>query len=159
MSLTKLAEELNRRGWRKKSWTTRDGKYHEGGPWNRVSLRRLLTDPLYVGMQKLEDEVFDGEHDAIVPRSLFDKVQRLLRENRSTGGAAHRNRHGALLRGILRCATCDAPMSFAPTKKGGRLYRYYRCSAAMKRGRASCSTGSLPANKVEALVVDQIRRV
>ena len=158
-SLTRVVEELNRRGWRMKSWTTRDGKYREGGQWDRVSLRRLLTNLLYIGMQRLGDEVFEGEHDAIVPGSRFDKVQTILRENRSTGGAAHRNRHGALLRGTLRCATCDAPMTFAPTKKGGRVYRYYRCSASMKRGRASCSTGSIPADKIEKLVVDQIRGV
>ena len=29
----------------------------------------------------------------------------------------------------------------------------------MKRGRTSCSTGSLPADKIEALVIDQIRRI
>ena len=158
-SLMKVVEELDHRKWRKKSWTTRDGKHHEGGPWNRVSLRRLLTDPLYIGMQKLGDEVFDGEHDAIVSKSLFAKVQKLIDDNRSNGGVVHRNRHGALLRGILRCADCDAPMSFAPTKKGNKLYRYYRCSSSMKRGRASCPTGSLPADKIEALVVDQIRRL
>ncbi len=114
-SLMKVVEELDHRKWRKKSWTTRDGKHHEGGPWNRVSLRRLLTEPLYIGMQKLGDEVFDGEHDAIVSKSLFAKVQKLIDDNRSTGGAAHRNRHGALLRGMLRCGDCDAPLSFAPT--------------------------------------------
>ena len=69
-SLVRVVEELNRRGWRKKSWTTRDGKYHEGGSWNRVPLRRLLTDPLYVGMQKLGDETFPGEHQAIVSESV-----------------------------------------------------------------------------------------
>jgi site-specific DNA recombinase len=158
-SLTAVAEELNRRGWTTKSWVAKTGKQCGGHPWTKVTLRRLLTDPLNIGLQKLGDETFPGEHQAIVPRKLFDQVQHLLHENRSNGGAAHRNRHGALLRGILRCAACNAPMTFAPTKKGGRVYRYYRCSAAMKRGRSVCATGSLKADKIEALVVDQIRRV
>jgi len=157
-SLMKAVEELTRRGWRKKSWTTRDGKSREGGPWDRVSLRRLLTDPLVIGKQKLGDAVFDGEHQGIVPKVLFQKVQDLLEDNRSNGGASHRNRHGALLRSILRCPACDAAMVHAPTKKGGRLYRYYRCTNAMRKGAGACPTKSIAADKIEALVVDQIRR-
>jgi site-specific DNA recombinase len=158
-SLMKVVEALRSRGWCKKSWTTRDGKRHEGGPWDRVSLRRLLTDPLVIGKQKLSDEVFDGEHQAIVPKALFQRVQDLLEDNRSNGGASHRNRHGALLRSILRCPACDSAMIHAPTKKGGRLYRYYRCSQSMKTGASSCPAASVPADKIEALVIDQIRRV
>jgi len=158
-SLVATAEELNRRGWRRKSWATRDGKQREGGSWDRVCLHRLLTDPLYVGLQKLGDETFPGEHEPIVSKALFQKVQDLLDENRSNGGATHRNRHGALLRSILRCPACDAAMVHAPTKKGGRLYRYYRCTNGMRKGADACPTKSIAADKIEALVVDQIRRV
>ncbi len=105
-SLTAVAQELNRRGWTTKSWVAKTGTPRGGGPWTKVTLRRLLTDPLNIGLQKLGDETFPGEHDAIVPRKLFDQVQLLLDGNRSNGGAGHRNRHGALLRGILRCASC-----------------------------------------------------
>jgi site-specific DNA recombinase len=112
-----------------------------------------------IGKQKLGDEVFDGEHQGIVPKALFQRVQDLLEENRSNGGGSHRNRHGALLRSILRCPACDSAMVHAPTTKDGRLYRYYRCANSMRKGVAACPTKSLPADRIEALVVDQIRRV
>jgi site-specific DNA recombinase len=50
-------------------------------------------------------------------------------------------------------------MTFAPVKKRGKVYRYYRCSAAGRNGHESCPTPSISADKVEAFVVDQIRRI
>ena len=158
-SLVKVSQELNNRGWRKKSWTTRAGEECGGGTWNRANVRRLLTDPLYLGMQKLHDEVFDGEHDASVPEDLFSKVQRLMTENHANRGARGRNKYGFLLRGLLRCESCNAAMTPHPSKNHGRLYRYYTCRSAQKHGHSTCPTKSISADKVEAFVVDQIRRI
>jgi site-specific DNA recombinase len=156
-ALLPAAQELARRGWRRKSWTTKDGKGRVGRAWNKVDLHRLLTDPIYIGRQKLGNETFAGEHDAIVTKKVFDQVQRILRENNRNGGSGQRNRHGALLRGILRCAACDAAMTHAFTQRNGKAFRYYRCSHAIKNG--ACPTGSVPAIKIEEVVVDQIKRI
>jgi site-specific DNA recombinase len=45
------------------------------------------------------------------------------------------------------------------TRKGGRLYRYYRCSHAEKNGHAACPSKMIPADRVEQFVVDQIKRI
>ncbi len=158
-SLVSVAAEVNRRGWRRKSWTTRDGHRREGGTWDRLNLRTLLTNPLYTGLQKLAGQTFPGEHPAIVSKALFQRVQRLLDGNRRDRGAPERNRHGALLRGLLRCATCDSAILHTPTKKNGRLYRYYRCGSVLRRGAEVCASRPLPAERVEGFVVDQIRRI
>jgi len=50
-------------------------------------------------------------------------------------------------------------MSHTFTTRGNRQYRYYTCTNAVKRGRAACPSGSLPAIEIEAAVVDQIRCV
>ena len=68
----------------------------------------MLRDPRYLGKQRLGDEVFPGEHKAIVTKKLFDQVKELMATNRATGGARNRNRHGFILRGLLRCQACDA---------------------------------------------------
>jgi site-specific DNA recombinase len=126
-SLLAVVRQLRRLGWRRKTWTTRDGRLRVGRDWNNVDLHRVMTNPLYAGMQKLRGETFKGEHPAIVPKTVFDQVQRLLEQNRRNSGAAHRNRHGALLRGILRCAACDSAMTHAFTQRHGKAFRYYRC--------------------------------
>ena len=50
-------------------------------------------------------------------------------------------------------------MSFAPARKNGRVYRYYRCCASSRNGNGTCPTRSVSADKVEAFVVDQIKRI
>jgi site-specific DNA recombinase len=158
-SLMATLKELNRRGMLRKSWRTKDGRCREGKPWEVATLRRLLRDPIYTGMSKLGGQTFPGEHDGIVPKSVFAAVQEAVNEHRRTGGSAVRNHHGALLRGLLRCAACDAAMVHTWARKGGRLYRYYSCSAAQKRGRDTCPTRSVPAQEVEEFVVAQIRAI
>jgi site-specific DNA recombinase len=156
-SLVAVSQELNRRGWRRKSWKTKSGKWRNGNSWDAANLHRVLCDPIYIGKVKLGDEVFPGEHKAIVPKALFDKVQATMKRNRGNGGSSARNRNSALLRGLLRCKFCDAGMVHTWTKKKDRLYRYYTCHAAIKNGRATCPTKSIPAADVEKFVIDRIR--
>ena len=158
-SLLAVADELNRRGWRNKSWVTKDGKRRQGRPWDRVNLRTVLTNPLYAGLQRLGDETFKGEHPAIVSKVLLNKVQQLMDENRSGGGAPSRNVHHALLRGLLRCSACDRAMVHHWTRHRGRLYRYYTCGKAQKNGHAACATKSVHADRIETFIVSQIRRI
>jgi len=158
-SLIATAEELNRRGLRRKSWTTRDGKPRQGKPWDKVNLKHVLVNPLYAGLQKLGNDTFPGEHPAIVPKALFQRVQRLLAENRTNGGAGIRNGQGFLLRGLIRCAACDTSMVPSWTRKGNRTYRYYTCGKAQKQGHATCPTRSVQADAVENFVTNVIRRI
>ena len=55
-SLQATAAQLNRRAWRTKSWATKEGTFHEGVPFNKAHLSRLLGNPLYVGKVRLHRE-------------------------------------------------------------------------------------------------------
>jgi site-specific DNA recombinase len=43
------------------------------------------------------------------------------------------------------------------TRRHGRLYRYYICMGAIRKGAASCPVRSVPAAQIEGLVLDQVR--
>jgi site-specific DNA recombinase len=156
-SMLPVVEELERRDWCNKEWTTKKGANKGGGPFDRGSLYALLTNPLYVGKIKHKGDVFDGEHEAIITTELFQKVQSLLQRNGRTGGVEVRNKYGALLRGLLTCRTCNHTMVHNFTGRGGKRYRYYTCTHAIKSGRKKCLSGSLPAAEIERVVVDQLR--
>ena len=156
-SLLPVVEELDRRGWKTKSRLTKTGKKLEGQPFNKCNLYGLLTNPLYVGKIRHKDEVYEGEHEAIVDTGVFAKVQAQLAHNGRTGGVEARNRHGALLRGLLHCKACGRAMVHTFTTKNQRLYRYYTCVRSIKSGRAACPSESLPAAEIERVVIDQIR--
>jgi len=156
-SLVSVSQELNRRGWRRKCWKTKKGRLHNSSPWDVANLRRMLIDPLYAGLMTLGAETFPGEHEAIVPKAMFQKVQDHMKRNRRIGGVVVRNTHGALLGGLLRCTACDAAMIHSWTRRSGRLHRYYVCGKAQKRGWSTCPTKSAPATEIETFVVDRIR--
>ena len=48
-SLIPVVEELDRRGWRMKAWTTREGRQAGGKPIAKNSLYNLLTNMIYIG--------------------------------------------------------------------------------------------------------------
>jgi site-specific DNA recombinase len=158
-SLLPVVDELARRGWRNKEWRTKKGEAKGGRPFDKGTLYALLTNPLYVGKIKHKADLFQGEHEPIVDAELFQKVQATLQRNGRSGGVMVRNRHGALLKGLLVCKGCDRAMTHSFTCKGERRYRYYTCTRAIKNGRKACPSGSLPASEIERVVVDQIRGI
>ena len=77
---------------------------------------------------------------------------------------ARRNRHNALLKGIVHCGPCGAKMtpSYSRRRNGDgsvRLYRYYTCVRAQKEGRAACPTRTLAAADIDGFVIDRIRGI
>lgn len=158
-SLIETVKELDGRGWTTKRWATRKGHERGGLPFNKNRLFRLLTNVVYLGKITYKDEVHEGEHTAIVDADIFDRAQRLLKRNGVTGGKHVRNRFGALLKGILRCAPCGCGMVHThTTKNGNKRYRYYICQNAQSRGWQSCPSPSVPAREIEQFVVEQVTR-
>jgi len=85
-SLLTVVQELNRRGWNNKTHVTKTGKVLPGAPFDKNSVRRILTNALYLGKVEFNGEMFDGEHDAIVEQETWDAVQHQLDEHRQATG-------------------------------------------------------------------------
>jgi site-specific DNA recombinase len=158
-SLLDVAKEINSRGWRTKRWTTKKNSVRGGKLFDKGSLYHLLTNVTYIGKIRYKSEIHLGEHEAIVDVDSYKKVQTLLQRNGKNGGSTVRNKHGALLRGLIHCGSCDCGMSHSYAKKGSKLYRYYVCHWAQKRGWGECPAPSVPAGEIERFVVDQIKRI
>lgn len=158
-SLLSTVRDLDRRGWRTKSWTTRRGIAREGHPFKKSSLAFLLRNRVYTGQVEFKGEVVDGEHERIVDQDVWDRVQAVLTRNGCSGGRAVRTKYGAFLTGLLFCATCDVRMGPTYTRRKERMYRYYCCSRLQRMGRDACSTPILPAGEIERLVLDRIRAI
>ena len=161
-SLLSTAKELNRRGWTTKKWITKKGHERGGKPFNKNNLSSTLGNVLYLGKLTYKDEEFEGEHEAIVDEKIWRAVRKLLRRNDRNGGpgtrsGAMRNKHGALLKGLLYCAPCNCAMTHSITARGQKRYRYYVCTQAQKNGWDNCPTKSLPAAEIEAFIIGRIR--
>jgi site-specific DNA recombinase len=159
-SLMPVIQELDRRGWGLKAWTTRRGTQAGGGPFSKTRLYNLLTNAVYLGKVNHRGQLYDGEQPQIVGTETWQRVQEKLKSNGRIGGHEIRNKYGAILKGILRCGSCDAGMIHTYTKKTAhKLYRYYVCITAHQRGWNKCPTRSVSAPAIEEAVVEQIRGI
>jgi site-specific DNA recombinase len=149
--------EIERRGWRTKAFATKKGRIDGNGPFNKATLHALLTNPIYTGVVRHRGEIYPGEHERIIGDLIWNQVQkRLTRDDR-------RGRHhisdpcGALLKGIVHCASCDVAMTHTyAQKKGKPLYRYYVCGKAHRQGWQKCETRSVSAPALEQAVIGQL---
>ena len=147
-SATVLARELRREAVRTKRNKLVDKGY----------LYKLLNNQTYLGLAVHKGTAYAGEHDAIVPQDLWDKVHAILSENTRTPSARTRTQTPALLKGLIFGPT-GAAMSPTHTRKGTRLYRYYVSQDVLKRGPEACPVGRVPAAEIEAAVIDQLRGI
>jgi site-specific DNA recombinase len=154
-----VVDQLTHLGWQTKSWVTRKGQSHPGHVFNKGSVHALLSNPLYIGKVRYKDQTYEGEHEAILSEMLFEQVQQLLRMNRNQPLTTKPNKHGGILKGILRCKACGCGMSHSFSKKGNRRYRYYVCQNAISTGWMNCPHPSLPADEIERFVINEIRTI
>ena len=117
-SAKSLAAELNEQGYRTKSWTTKKGKHRSGSPWNTGHIYRLLGNRLYRGEVVHKGKVYPGEHEAIVSKGLWEKVQAVLSENTRAKQTKARTKIISPLEGVVRCGHCDGAMGLTYTQKG-----------------------------------------
>jgi hypothetical protein len=102
---------------------------------------------------------YPGEHEPIVERAVWERVHEVLAANAKRRGNEARARTPAPLRGLMRCTHCNSAMTPTHTRRRGRLYRYYVCLGASRRGHDTCPVRSIAASEVEALVLGQVRRL
>lgn len=157
-SLIPVVEELARRGWTMKRWTTREGRTRGGAPFNKTTLHNLLTNVAYTGQIRFKGELLPGEHEAIVEADTFNQVQEQLNRNGRRGGRNVGNKYLGLLKGLVRCGSCGAGMTHTYVKKKDTVYRYYVCITAHKQGWNVCPTKSVSAPSLEDAVVENLRR-
>jgi DNA invertase Pin-like site-specific DNA recombinase len=142
---------------------TRGYRAYRGGgrgratrPWSDNDVVRVLTSPVYAGLIASGQELYPGAHTALVDRETWDRVQKLLtRESVAPQGRSRAPQY--FLAGLVQCGGCGAAL--APHSARGRqhMYRYYRCTRAIKEGRGACSARTLPAVELEAYVLQHVR--
>lgn len=125
-------------------------------PWNKDHVLRILRNRLYVGEISCLGEFVVAEHPALIAREVFDQAQRLMKPRHHQPGVLIQN-PDYLVRGTLRCGTCQGLMTSASTRRDGRVFRYYRCTTRDKWGKKVCSMKQLPAEAIETFVVEQLK--
>ncbi len=135
--------------------------------WSAVAVRRILTNPVYVGtliqgvrtrpnykiktvVVKEEDEwvIVENAHEAIIEPKMFLLVQRLLELDTRT--SPHEEKVFPLA-GLIYCGDCDGTMVRKTTTSGGKKFVYYVCGIHKKTH--SCSNHQIPEKQLEDTVL------
>ncbi|HEY8948685.1 MAG TPA: recombinase family protein [Rhizomicrobium sp.] len=153
-----LVDHLKERGILTKRRIFKSGKMVGGTPFTQTGLYAVLNNRLYIGEIVHKGNCYAGQHEAILPRELFDRVQQTLAER---GGKKGRKTspQNALFQGILFDETGVAMIATYSVKHGNIRYRYYVSRLAAKGRRSEASIRRLPAAPFEELVASALRRL
>ncbi|MBV6486856.1 MAG: hypothetical protein GHHEDOFH_00793 [Pseudorhodoplanes sp.] len=155
-SFQKLIDELNAKNIVSKKRPI-TGRTTGGVPFTYGPLAYLLKNRTYLGETGHGGAWFPGEHEPIIDRDTFDKVQELLKTN-SAGRTGRRQQTGALLTGLIYDDRGNR-MSPSFSVKHGIRYPFY-ISSALLRGRKS-NAGSIArvsAPPIEGAVLRALRQ-
>lgn len=152
-SINILAQDLETQGIRGKARSFQGGRTQDPGPFSRGALYHLLRNRLYLGEVPHKGASYPGQHVAIVPKALWDRVAAKLDVARSEHAKGKRSRGSALLKGKLFDSRGNR-MTPGHTTKNGRRYRYY-ISLAHLTGKADQvgEVSRIGANVIERTVL------
>jgi DNA invertase Pin-like site-specific DNA recombinase len=133
--------------------TTRSGR-----PLDKGDVYKLLNLRTYVGEVAHRGNIYRGEHQAIIPRTLWDRVHALLQVSPRQRSAQNRQHAPALLKGLIYGVDGRA-LSPTHSRKNGRLYRYYVAQRVLKGDAAGHSSivRRVSAAQIEGVVIAQLR--
>jgi site-specific DNA recombinase len=158
-SLLEVAKILNEKSCKTKHFTSSKGHKFGGLAFTNSGVQLIVKNVLYAGKVKYHNELYDGQHEAIITMETFQKAQAIVDTNRRERRSPDKEKINGLLNGLLRCKGCNSAMFAIYTTKNGCKYHYYLCANAQKRGYEACSTRLLNAEHTENKVVELIRQV
>ena len=112
----------------------------EGGrPYKKDQIKFMLSNIFYFGHFKYADEFYEGKHQPLIDKKLFDRVQFVLKLR---GKVRKVKNEPQIYCGLLSCGECDSMITAEEKtkhQKNGNThhYIYYRCTK--KKGECSQS--------------------
>jgi site-specific DNA recombinase len=155
-SFSKLVADLDRRGIVTKRRSTKVAKYNGGIPFTYGPLSYFLKNRIYLAEIHHAGKWFKGEHEAIVDRPTFERVQELLKSN-INGRRIKQSASGAILQGKLFDDKGNRMGPGFSSKKGVR-YRFYVSTALRGRQDKAGSITRISATEIEGIVKEALRK-
>ena len=104
-------------------WAEKRGlKTRGGGKVRKSAIHKMLQNPLYYGTFRWRGVPYEGKHEPLISRSVFDRCQQHLLDKTHTV-----SKRSFPYRGLVFCGYCGCQLTAAYAK--GK-YIYYRCTQA-----------------------------
>ncbi|MCC9684167.1 recombinase family protein, partial [Streptococcus agalactiae] len=159
-SITKIRDALN-------------DNYPKSPAWSYRIVRQILCNPVYCGYNQYKGEVYKGNHEPIVSKKVFDKVQEELKVRQRKAAETGNPRPFQakyMLSGIAQCGYCHAPLKLilGMIRKDGTRFMKYECYQRIPRktkgvtvynNNEKCNSGYYYKEDIEAYVLKEISRL
>jgi site-specific DNA recombinase len=121
-----------------------------GRPFGKGYVTKILTNPFYIGINRISGKEYPGAQEPIIKKALFKAVQERLKSKHNRTG--NQVKHNPIFRGMIRCETCGYSFSWAKHK--GRFY------GSCGRRKQECRGKTfLREDRVENLVVMKLEEI
>ncbi|NVK52498.1 MAG: recombinase family protein [Flavobacteriaceae bacterium] len=134
-NIKNLSKEMEKRGLRNK----------RGNRICKNGITRILRNPFYIGLMKIKDKVFQGNHHPIIDPRMFKQAQLKIKDRQRNTGFTHH----FLFRRQIRCELCNYIMS-GERQKG---HIYYRCSTK------GCLTKTIREDTIEHYIQNILKTI
>lgn len=119
MSITKLRDKINK-------------EYPKQPAWSYRTIRGILANPVYCGLNQYKGQTFKGTHKAIISLDDFEQTQRELDKRQQTAKELSNPRPFKakyMLSGLVQCGYCHAPLKviLGAVRKDGSRFKRYEC--------------------------------
>lgn len=119
MSITKLRDKINE-------------EYPKQPAWSYRTIRGILANPVYCGLNQYKGQTFQGTHKAIISLDDFEQTQRELAKRQQTARELSNPRPFQakyMLSGLAQCGYCHAPLKviLGQKRKDGTRFKRYEC--------------------------------
>lgn len=119
MSITKLRDKINE-------------KYQKQPAWSYRTIRGILANPVYCGLNQYKGQTFQGTHKPIISLVDFEQTQRELAKRQQTAKELSNPRPFQakyMLSGLAQCGYCHAPLKviLGAVRKDGTRFKRYEC--------------------------------
>ncbi|MCL2591979.1 MAG: recombinase family protein [Defluviitaleaceae bacterium] len=150
------------------------------GIWSPTTIKRILTNETYTGtliqarerkisykskkvitVPKEQWIIVKNNHEAIIEKTTFDKVQKLLKAKRKSYKSKYSNNPEPkphILAGKVKCANCGSTMQRSGISRNQLTY-YLNCKLASKTKRKECSPRSIRQDHIEKTILESINSI
>ncbi len=109
---------------------------------------KMLRNPVYYGMIRCKGEMYDGKHEPIITKALFDRVQEVMK---AKSKAKTPQLKPFLYRGLFRCGECGCFI----TTETQKSHNYLRCT----KRKGACSQRFLREESASLQLADTLARL
>jgi site-specific DNA recombinase len=158
-SVPKLKKDLDRDGVVSKIRVSRKGIRSGGRSFSRGALYELLSNPIYIGEIRHKRERHPGQHEAILEREPWEKVQQRLLDRAARTPEPQTKAPPSPLAGKVFDETGE-PLYAQGAVRRGRRYRYYVSRTLVRGSRVEGQRGwRVPEPELERAVAIAARSI